>query len=411
MDVDIAYLHSPNWVIADMHERFAWLRENDPVHWSEPDGLWVISRYEDVVACSKNQEFFTSGQGVRPGLGAKIGLIDEEEPRHGQLRGLINRGFSPRMVKILEESFLRITTQAIDSIASEGECDFVKSIAVPLPLRLIATMIGIPDEDYDRFAYWSNSMMAAEGNSHDPEILATATKSYMEYAAYVTEIIEARRAEPREDLVSILVGAKDDGLLAEYDEDQSRFAAHGETMHLANDELIKLMVILMVAGNETTRNGLSGSMSLLIEHPEVKQRLIDNPAMIRDAVEEMLRLVTPVHSFGRTVLEDTELRGKHLRAGDSILMLYGSANRDPDAFEDPDHFDIDRRPQHVAFGIGSHFCLGANLARMELRVAFEELLRRLPDMAYADAEGPVLTPSALVRTCSRMQLRFTPEAS
>jgi cytochrome P450 family 142 subfamily A polypeptide 1 len=152
-------------------------------------------------------------------------------------------------------------------------------------------------------------------------------------------------------------------------------------------------------------------MSLLIEHPEVKQRLIDNPAMIRDAVEEMLRLVTPVHSFGRTVLEDTELRGKHLRAGDSILMLYGSANRDPDAFEDPDHFDIDRRPQHVAFGIGSHFCLGANLARMELRVAFEELLRRLPDMAYADAEGPVLTPSALVRTCSRMQLRFTPEAS
>ena len=409
MNVDVSYLSSHSWVEDEMRERTLWLRENDPVRWSEADNVWLISRFEDVVYCSKHQEIFTSGQGVRPNLAAKIGLIDEEEPRHAHLRGLINRGFTPRMVKILEQAFLKITHQAIDRVAPVGECDFVSSIAVPLPLRLIAAMIGIRDEDYDRFAVWSNSMIAAEGRLDDPEVAAAATRSYMEYAAYVTQIIEDRRKDPKDDLVSILTGAKDDGLLVHYDEDSSQFEEHSGNMHLANDELIKLMVILMVAGNETTRNGLSGSIELLIKHPEIRQRLIDDPSKIRDAVEEMLRLVTPVHSFGRTALQDTELRGKKIKAGEQILMLYTSANRDALAFEEPDRFDIDRRPQHVAFGIGSHFCLGANLARMELRVALAQLLERLPDMEFADDRGAVLQPSSLVRTCSSMNVRFTPE--
>lgn len=409
MDVDVSYMSSDNWVEADMRERMRWLRENDPVHWSEADNLWLISRYEDVVYCSKHQEIFTSGQGVRPGLGAKIGLIDEEEPRHGNLRGLINRGFTPRMVRKLEETFLHITTQAIDEVAREGKCDFVDSISIPLPLRLIAAMIGIREEDYDSFAVWSNDMIAAEGRRDDPEVMQKAAAAYIQYATYVTKVIEDRRKQPKDDLVSILAGAKDEGLLVEYDEDRSTYEGHSGHMDLANDELIKLMVILMVAGNETTRNALSGSMELLIENPDVKQELIDDPSKIRNAVEEMLRLVSPVHSFGRTVLQDTEVRGTKIKAGETILLLYPSANRDPAVFENPDHFDITRKPQHVAFGMGNHFCLGANLARMELRVALEQVLSRLRNIEYADSMGAVVYPSALVRNCVSMQVRYTPE--
>lgn len=410
MDVDVAFLDSANWHPEEMRERMRWLREHDPVRWSDKDGLWLVSRYEDVAYCSKHQELFTSAHGVRPGNPAKLGLIDEDEPRHGQLRALINKGFTPRMVKKLEQVFHRITTEAIDSVAGRGECDFVAEIAVPLPLRLIAAMIGIRDEDYDRFHQWSDTMIAADGHLDDPEIMARAGAAYMAYAAYVTEIIRDRQEHPRDDLVSILSGAKDDGLLRHFDEAREIFSGGEDVdMSVANDELIKLLVILMVAGNETTRNGISGGMQLLIENPDQREKLLDDPSLIPAAVEEMVRLVSPVHSFGRTVLKDTELRDKQILAGQQVLLLYPSANRDERVFEDPDVFRVERRPSHLGFGIGSHFCLGANLARMEMRVAFSELLRRLPDMEYA-AGGPVIRPSSLVRTCAEMKVRFTPES-
>ncbi|MBW2243890.1 MAG: cytochrome P450 [Deltaproteobacteria bacterium] len=408
VDVDVAYLDSRNWEEEAMLERMRWLRKHDPVRWSEKDELWVISRFEDVVTASKDQATFTSGLGVRPGNDVKLGLIDEEEPRHGKLRGMINKGFTPRMVKILEETFRRITDEAIDAVAANGECEFVTDIAVPLPLRLIASMIGIREEDYDKFHRWSDNMIAADGNMDDPDIIARAGKAYLEYATYITPIIEERRKNPKNDLVSILAGAKDSGLLKEYDETSPASNAIGNA-DLQNDELIKLMVILMVAGNETTRNGISGGMQLLIDNPEARQRLIDDPSLIPNAVEEMVRVVTPVRSFGRTATCDAELGDQQIKAGQKLLLLYTSANRDERQFDEPDRFDIDRAPHHLGFGIGNHFCLGANLARMEMRVAFQELLRRLPDMEYAEG-GPALKPSALVRTCAAMKLRFTPEA-
>jgi cytochrome P450 family 142 subfamily A polypeptide 1 len=407
MDVDIDYLASSTWD-DDMPARLAWLRDNAPVYWSEPSGLWIISKYDDVLAVSKDQDRFTSEHGVRPRTPVKLGLIDEGEPRHTAVRKLMNRGFTPRMVKHWEDVFRGLCDEVLGEIAPLGECDFVHDIAVPLPLLLIAEMIGIRREDRQRFHQWSDDMIGGEGNLDKPEVVAKAGAAYVEYSQYITEIIEQRRREPREDLVSKLVAAKDEGLLETYDENPELFMDSLEGTELANDELIKLMVVLLVAGNETTRNAISGTMQLLIENPEARQKLIERPELIPDAMEEAVRLVSPVHSFSRTVTRDTELRGQRLEAGQQVLLVYPSANRDASQFENADEFIIDRKPHHLAFGIGPHFCLGANLARMEMRVAFGEILRRLPDMEYS-AGGPQLKPSALVRSCTEMRVRYTPE--
>ena len=405
MDVDVAYLGSENWD-GRMIERLRWLREHDPVHWSAKDDLFLVTKYEDVAFVSKHQELFTSALGVRPSNPAKIGLIDEAEPRHTQLRNLINRGFTPRMVRRLEVAFREIVKESIDAVAARGECDFVKDIAVPLPLKLIAEMIGIERSDFDRFHHWSDTMIAGDGTS-DPAVLQRAGLAFVEYSTYVRAIIEDRRKQPREDLVSILTGAKDEGILGTFEAKRLHDAPE-EHLALAHDELIMMCVILLVAGNETTRNGISGGMQLLIENPGERQKLIDDPSLIPMAVEEMVRLVSPVHAFSRTATRDLDLRGTRIREGQRVLLIYGSANRDAEVFEQPDSFRVHRNPTHLGFGVGTHFCLGANLARMEMRVAFEELLRRIPDMHYA-AGGPVLLPNALVRSCVEMKVRFTPE--
>jgi len=404
-DVNVAFLDPATWD-ASVHERMRWLRRNDPVHWSEKDGCWIVSKYEDVAHVSKDQGLFSSAHGVRLGNAPRIGLIDEGEPRHTKLRNLINKGFSPRMVKKLEIAFRGIVKESLDAIAAKGHCDFVEDVAVPLPLAVIAEMIGIRRADRQRFHEWSDAMIRGDG-AKDPAIIAKAGQAFLAYSAYVTEIIEDRRREPKDDLVSILVGANDSGILGSFD---PALEGHDDAqLALANNELIMLLVILLVAGNETTRNGLSGGMQLLVENPGERQKLLERPELLPSAVEEMVRLVSPVHSFARTVTRDTTLRDKQLAAGQRVLMLYPSANRDEDVYEDPDAFRIERNALHLGFGLGPHFCLGANLARMEMRVAFEEVLRRFPDMEYADASGAVIVPSALVRSCVQMNLRFTPE--
>jgi cytochrome P450 family 142 subfamily A polypeptide 1 len=401
----VEFLASSSWD-ARMPERLRWLRRNDPVHWSEKDGLWVVTRFADVVAVSKDQETFTSARGVRPLNPVKLPLIDESGRRHTEVRRLINRGFTPRMVKKLEEKFRKITREAIDAVSARGECDFVESIAAPLPLLLIAEMIGIRSDDRAAFHRWSDAMIAAEGNLADPEVALAATQAFGEYAAYVTKIIEARRRNPKEDLVSALTGAKDAGILGANEIRDT--LESGDAPELANDELIMLLVLLLVAGNETTRNAISGGVELLIRNPGEREKLLARPELLPSAVEEIVRMVSPVLSFARTATRDVELGDADVAAGDKVLMIYPSANRDELEFDEPDAFRVERNPHHVGFGIGPHFCLGANLARMELRVALGEVLKRMPDLRFADAEGAVIRPSALVRSCVRMKVAFTP---
>jgi cytochrome P450 family 142 subfamily A polypeptide 1 len=410
---DLDYGKSDFWTWdSAMYDHLRWLRENDPIHWSEASGFYVISKFQDLSYISKNNHIFCSGQGVLPGNPAKLGFIDEDEPRHGQLRKLINKGFTPRMTELLEVAFDRIVTEVLDEVTSKGECDFVDDIAVPLPLLIIAEMIGIRREDRDRFHHWSDTMIGAQGNMHDPAYAERASQSFGEYAVYVNEIIEDRRKNPKDDLISILVGAKDDGLLTQYDNSaaaaQMNVERDDEIQALNNDELTMFCVLLMVAGNETTRNALSGGLKILLENPEAKQRVIDDPELIPQAAEEMLRLTSPIISFIRTATEDHEVNGVTIKKGEKVLLVYPSANRDADEFKDPDSFDLDRNPHHVAFGVGNHFCLGANLARMELRVAYRELFRRIPDLELVGT--PQMQPSALVRSCSQMNVKFTPEA-
>jgi len=409
-EVDVDYLGASAWD-EHAHARMRTLRRHAPVYWAPRNGLWIISKYDDIVEISKDPELFCSGEGIRPGIPVRQALIDEDDPKHCQLRRTINRGFTPRMVKLLEEKFEIITREAIDSVATVGHCDFVESIAVPLPAILIAEMIGIPKLDHHRFHQWSDAMMRADGHYDDPEIMGRAGKAAQEYSIYIKDVIEQRRGQPREDLISALVAADDAGVLGQLDLESVEGSGNlsGEALELAADELVMVLITLMVAGNETTRNALSGSMEILIRNPEIRDRLVANPERIPDAVEEFLRVVSPVHAFARTATRDTVLRGQRIEEGQKVLMLYPSGNRDEDIFECPDEVRIDRKPNHLAFGIGHHFCLGANLARMELRVALRELLRRLPDMRFAEA-GPIVEPHALVRSCTRMDVCFTKEA-
>ena len=409
MEVDCNFVEAGPWAGTEMAERMRWLRANDPIFWSEKTGLWIITRYRDAEFISKNQEIFTSEFGIRPGTGIIAGLIDDGEPRHGILRKKINRGFTPRMVKKLEVVFRQITTDAIDKIAGKGECDFVESISVPLPILLIAEMIGIRKEDHERYHRWSDDLIAFEGNEDKPEIMAKTTQAFIEYGRYVTELIEDRRKIPQDDLMSILIGAKDDGLLTrEFANESLVEEQSAEHTELATDELIMLLVVLMIAGNETTRNAISGGMQLLIENPDQRQKLLDDPSLLPSAVEEMVRLVSPVQTMSRTLTRDYELGAVQMKKGQEVCLVYPSANRDAEVYDDPDTFRVERNPQHLGFGIGSHFCLGANLARMEMRVAFEQVLQRLPDMEYSRG-GPELRASSLVRSCMHMWVRYTPE--
>jgi cholest-4-en-3-one 26-monooxygenase len=372
----------------DPYPTYAWLRENAPVYWSEPAGLWGVSRYEDIVALEKQPEIFSNAGGSRPKSPRNDSMIDHDDPRHKSQRRFVYKGFTPKALAEKEEHARSIVTSLIDEVAARGECDFVQQLAAPLPMILIAEMLGVRPEDRDTLQRWSDAMLS--GADGEKNVTEEVMVSHLDFVQYALDVMEARREEPQADLISTLVHAEIDG------------------EKLSDDAIVSEALLLLVGGNETTRNVISGGMEMLIRHPEQRRQLIDDPTLIPIAVEECLRWVTPILNMNRTATRDVELHGQTIREGDEVLLMFASANRDPAVFDAPEEFVATRDPNpHVAFGFGPHFCLGANLARLEVRVMFEEVLRRLPDLRLATDEVP-RTPSSFVRGIMHMPVTFSP---
>jgi len=364
---------------------------------------------------SRDVEHFSAAQGVRPVSPVPLSIVSMDDPEHARQRRLLSRGFTPRQVRSMTDHVRELTNSVIDEVQESGEIDFVSDLAMHVPLMVISELLGL-DPGIRRTLYeWSDAMIGGEGcDSPDDPAMLRATDAFVQYTTLITEIIDARRADPRDDMISILTSAYDEGALnydggvtANYD------PGSGLASDLSNDELLMFCVLLMVAGNETTRNAIAGGLRAFTQFPSERDKLVANPELIDSAVEEIVRFTTPVLNFTRTCVSPVTIAGVDLVPGDRVLLLYQCANRDVSVFGDPDVFRIDRDPNpHLAFGFGPHYCMGANLARMEIKVVFEELFRRLPDIAVIDPDAlPDRSPSAFVAGIHHLPARFTPVAS
>jgi cytochrome P450 family 142 subfamily A polypeptide 1 len=372
---------------ADPHERFSWMREHAPVYWDDATGIWGITRYDDLMTVARDWETFCSGQGSRPDSSVPS-MINMDPPQHVLRRRIISAGFTQRRVQDHEPFLRRKVRELLGAVSQRGECEFVRDIATPLPMVMISELMGLPEADYAELLHWSD--LFATGNE---EIAGEVRKAVLDYAEYIKRIIAARRGGSSEDLVSLAVNAVVDG------------------ERLSEDDLIFETMLVLVGGDETTRHVISGGLAALLEHPEQLRKLRANPGGVATAVEEMLRWVTPIQNMNRTATRDTELRGQKIRAGDRMLLLYPSANRDGVVFARPFEFDVERRPNdHVAFGgFGRHHCLGAQLARLELRVLFEELLAKWTHVELVAPEKPLRRRrGTFVLGIEEMPVRFKP---
>ena len=369
----------------DPYPTYAWLREHAPAY-RDAQGIWGLSRYEDVVDASRHPELFSSAGGSRPNTTANLYMIDQDDPRHTRQRRLVYKGFTPRQVAQLEDHTRQTVTRILDRVADRGQCDFVTKIAAPLPMTVIGEMLGIEPEDYGRLQGWSDEMI--KGSDGKPT--EATVDAYMQYREYESAVIAARRAEPRDDLAGILVDAAIDG------------------ERLNDEELLAELLLLLVGGNETTRNVISGAMEALSASPEQHRRLVEHPELIPTAVEEFIRWVTPILNMNRQATADVERHGQVIRAGDQVLLMYGAANRDSSVFDDADRLDVGRNPNpHLSFGFGPHFCLGASLARLEIKVMYEELLQRFPGMRVAPGASAERVPSSFIRGIASLPVIWT----
>jgi cytochrome P450 len=386
------------------------LRREAPVHWNPApavqktanairQGFFVLSKYDDIVNVSRNPRLFSSSIGTpfiwdaEPAHlgGVRSMMLGMDPPQHVRYRRLISRGFTPKMVSQLEPIIRRHSADIVSRIAGRGECEFVEDLACELPLTLICELMGIPNEDRKKIFEWSNRMIGAD----DPDMKSAPEEEGMAAAQmflYCNELAAKKKQQPDDTLVSLYVNAE----------------LEGERM--TELEINFFFVLLAVAGNETTRNATSHFVRLLFEHPDQHALLLsDVDRHLPGAIEEALRHSPPVMMFCRRATADTEIRGVRIREGDKVYLSYPSANRDEEVFEDGDRFDITRRKNdHLSFGIGEHFCLGANLARMQLRAILREVLTRLPDLR--PASGPVRQRSNFIHGIKEMRVRFTPSA-
>jgi cytochrome P450 len=418
-EIDLSSLDFWTLPIEEREGAFLTLREERPLpFFSEPEdlpdwiprgtGYYAVTKHADVLECSRQPELFCSGKSATsiPDMPEAMleffgSMINMDDPRHARLRRIVSRGFTPRMLKQVEDDVQRVASRIVSDVAERGQCDFVTEVAARLPLEIICNMMGIPERDFDLVFSRSNVILGAgdpeyaPAGTTDPTSIAMAFMTAgQELAALVQELGAYRRDNPGDDLTSALVNASVDG------------------EHLTDAELASFFILLVVAGNETTRNAISHGLDLLTAWPE--QRAIwaaDFEGVAPTAVEEIVRLASPVVWMRRTVTVDTVLRDTKLEAGSKLLLFYWSANRDAEVFDNPFDFDVRRTPNdHVGFGgPGPHFCLGAHLARREITVMFRELFRRMPDIAAAGE--PARLRSSFINGIKHLPARWTPTAA
>ena len=410
---DIKLGELEQWMRPDREGIFAKLRAERPISFhAEPvpppdvpfpqgPGFWALTRYADVMQASRDPDTFHSAPGtnigdIPPEIAEWLGsMINMDAPKHTRLRLIVNRGFTPRQIAKIEDSVREQARDIVERVAPRGECDFVSEIAAALPLQIICDMLGIPRSDHKRIFELTNVILGVG----DPEYVQTLEglmAAGMELFSYGLNLAEQRLADPQDDIASTLMHAE----VA----DES-----GEKHRLTTSELGSFFLLLVVAGNETTRTAISHGMLEMTRRPDQKQLWIDNfERTSPTAVEEIVRWATPVIHFRRTASRDAVIGEQEIKEGEKVVLFYNSANRDERAFPDPYRFDLTRTPnEHVGFGAGGpHFCLGANLARREIKVMFEELFRRLPDIEISGE--PAMLQSAFIHGIKRMPCTFTP---
>ncbi len=382
------------WFATEPHDDWTWLRHNAPVYWDPNGEVWGVFSYDDILTVSKDPARFSSFKAPRPKGDPLPMMISMDDPGHLRRRKLVNRGFTPRRVREHEQTITRLCHEIVDRVCEKGGCDFVWDIAAPLPLLLIADMLGFEPEHYDDLLKWSDDMMRGT-TVDDDEARLVSMAAGIAFRAFQLEVIADRRSKPpQEDLVSILCHAEIDG------------------DRLDDESIVQESLLILIGGDETSRHVITGGMLALLANPDQRAQLATDRSLMEPAVEEMLRWVTPIKNMARTVMVDTELHGQQLKAGDDIMMFYPSANRDEHHFDDPFTFDIDRDPNHhLAFGFGTHFCLGSSLARIELRQMFSTVLDRLPDLELAVDRPLHHRASNFISGPEEMPVRFTPTAA
>ena len=380
-----------SWYASQPYDDWAWMREHAPAYRDSANKVWALTRYHDVLIAEKDPKTFSSHRAPRPHGDHLPMMISMDDPEHSRRRKLVSKGFTPRRVRDHEQTIRRICTGIIDRVAPKGECDFVWDIAAPLPLLLIADMLGFPPEAYDDLLRWSDDLIRATTVEPPPSVAQAGMDAMLAFREFQLGVIGDRRSKPpQDDLVSILCYSELDG------------------ERLDDESIIQESLLILIGGDETSRHVMTDGMLALLGHPDQLAVLRDDRSGIEIGVEELLRWVSPIKNMSRTVTREIDVHGSVLREGDQVILMYPSANRDEAVFEDPDRFDVRRHPNpHLAFGFGPHFCLGASLARLELKVMFEELLRRLPDLHLAGDPLPRRS-SNFISGPEAMPVAFTP---
>jgi cholest-4-en-3-one 26-monooxygenase len=380
-------LLDPEFYVGGAREAYAWMRANSPVHRDEQSGYWGIATYAGVREAEGNTAVFSNAGGSQPESGPLPWMIDMDPPEHRKRRRLVSGAFTPVRVRAIAADIRATCDELIDAFSERGQCDLRHDLAAPLPLIVICDMLGVPPEDRDAMLRWSDALLGSLNGGADA--IEAAAASFGEYAQYAQAMIDDRRANPTDDLVSVLVHDEIDG------------------ERLRDDEIMFEALLLLLGGDETTRNVTCSGAEAMLTHPPQWQRLLDDAGLIPSGVEEALRWSSPIKTMKRTVTRDVEFGGQQLHEGDRALLLFESANFDDAQFDEPETFDVTRSPNdHIAFGFGAHFCLGAHLARLELQTVFERIITRLPDLELA-ADAP---PPRSLTGISEMPVRFRPTA-